>query len=74
MTQATLRPMQSLFGETAPTQIRTQLEMPKSSILQAAMTSLAWTNSPVTYSLANSIVKEDGNETAAKCSAFDLVS
>lgn len=39
-----------------------QLETPESSVHRAPMTSLPWTNSPVTDSLASSIVKGDVNE------------
>jgi len=50
-----------------------QLETPESSVHCAPITSLGWTNSPVTDSLASSIAKDDGgdNAYAAKCPPFD---
>jgi hypothetical protein len=46
-----------------------QLETPESSDHQAPMTSLSWTNSPVTDSSVNSIVKGDASEDAVTSSS-----
>jgi hypothetical protein len=51
-----------------------QLETPESSVHRAPMTSLSWTNSPVTDSLASSIVKVDETEGDTKPPPFDTVS
>jgi hypothetical protein len=43
-----------------------QLETPKSSVHQAPVTSLGWTDSPVVDSVANSIAKSDASGNAVR--------